>query len=309
MLTRHVSTLNNSMTKATLIHNPGAGDEEHAKENLLKVINNEGFECRYSSTKKAGWDDIDDENEILIVAGGDGTVRKLTKVLMQRKKLQKMFPIGLLPLGTANNISKTLKIEGETLSIIKSWKENKMKHFDIGLSDIDKDTFFLESFGYGLFPNLMKQMGRIDELLLNTPEKKLAKALEVLLDITKTYEAKNCFLHIDGANHSGKFLLVEVMNTNSIGPNLVLSPNGNPGDGVLEIVLITDDDRQKFTDYVQALIKGEEQRYDFTTIKGKNIEISWDGRNVHLDDELLKLKEHQKVNIEIKSGVLEFLIP
>ncbi len=38
-------------------------------------------------------------------------------------------------------------------------------------------------------------------------------------------------------DHSGRFLLVEVMNSRSIGPNLDLSPQADPGDGQFEIVL------------------------------------------------------------------------
>ena len=40
------------MKLGQLLHNPGAGDEEHGKDDLIALIKANGFDCRYSSTKK-----------------------------------------------------------------------------------------------------------------------------------------------------------------------------------------------------------------------------------------------------------------
>ncbi len=101
------------MKVAKLLHNPGAGDEEHGKDELVEQIEAAGFECRYSSTKQWLPLRIEDDIDFVVVGGGDGTVRQITKMLLDRKVLEKSFPIALLPLGTANNISKTLHLQGE----------------------------------------------------------------------------------------------------------------------------------------------------------------------------------------------------
>ena len=61
------------MKSAALLHNPGAGDESHTKKQLKSMIEEEGFKCSYSSTKKKGWDEIPSDSEFIIIAGGDGT--------------------------------------------------------------------------------------------------------------------------------------------------------------------------------------------------------------------------------------------
>lgn len=94
------------MKIAKLLHNKGAGNEEHSKEELIELIEEAGYQCRYSSAKGIDEDDFEDEVDFLVAAGGDGTVRSITKKLLDRKALEKTFPIALLPLGTANNISK-----------------------------------------------------------------------------------------------------------------------------------------------------------------------------------------------------------
>lgn len=299
------------MKVAKLLHNPGAGDEEHDSEDLVALIEKAGFRCRYSSTKDSDWKDFEIDVDFLVVAGGDGTVRRITKELLDRKMLDKTWPIGLLPLGTANNIAKTLELEGDTEDIINCWQQWNIRKYDVGrISHIDKVYFFLESFGYGIFPYLMGEMkkrGKEDEE--ESPEKQLQVALELLQELIQSYEPKRCQLQIDGEDHSGHYLLVEVMNTRSIGPNLFLAPDARPDDGHFDVVLISTEDKDKFASYVAGKLKGIEAPADFTIVSARNITISWEGTHVHVDDEVVKIKKETEVEIEIKEGLLEFLVP
>jgi diacylglycerol kinase family enzyme len=298
------------MKVVKLLHNPGAGDEEHSKDELMSTLKAHGFECRYSSTKKKNiCKDIESDVEMLVVAGGDGTVRSVVEDLLDRKMLEKNWPIGLLPLGTANNIAKTLGIEGEPEDIIRSWEEAKVKKYDVGrLYDVPESKFFLESFGYGVFPYLMQEMKKTGKEEVDSPEKKMKAALELLHEIILSYKSKECILEIDGVDHSGTYLLAEIMNTQSIGPNLFLAPQADPGDGHLEVVLVPEHDREMLAAYVRHKINGIEEDYDFHSITGKNIRISWEGTHVHVDDEVVKLKKSSEVKIELKEGLLEFLV-
>src|ERR1700754_2395230 len=87
---------NTIMKLAHLLHNPTAGDEEHSKNELKALMEAHGLECSYFSTKKKGWEEIDPATDLLIVAGGDGTVRKIANELLERKLIDKKLPIGLL---------------------------------------------------------------------------------------------------------------------------------------------------------------------------------------------------------------------
>ena len=299
------------MKLAQLIHNPGAGDEEHKPEELISLIEANGFECRYASTKEDDWKDIDKEVDFLVVAGGDGTVRKITKELLKRKKLEKSWPIGLLPLGTANNIAKTLELHGDTESLIKSWQQWNIKRYDVGLiHNFDEAPFFLESYGYGLFPFLMRQMKKaVKEGEELSPEESLKKALQLLEECIHTYEPRTCKLEIDGADYSGTYLLVEIMNTRSIGPNLFLAPHAHPDDGALEVVMVQEADKDKLATYVANKLKGIEETARLKSVQGKSINVSWGGNHVHVDDEVFKIEKDLKVKIELQEELLKFLVP
>lgn len=296
------------MKKIQLVHNPTAGDEDHGKEVLIKQIESAGFECRYSSTKKDGWKEIESDTDIIAVAGGDGTVRKVVKLLLQRTLLDKALPVALLPLGTANNIAKTFEIDEDTEKAINSWSTARTKKVDIGLvRNVPDVDFFLEGFGFGIFPYLMKEIKKVEEEYAS-PGEELKGALKKMHEIILSYEPVHCTLEVDGTDHSGKFSLVEVMNIKSVGPNMVLSPFADPGDGEFEVVMVPEAHKEKFAGFILNKLAGGEDLYQFHTLKAKSVSITWDGTHAHADDELLKLEKSVKVDIQIKEGVIEFLV-
>jgi diacylglycerol kinase family enzyme len=295
------------MNKVLVIHNPSAGDEKHGKEQLLTALNEHGYTTEYRSTDDDGWKEFDDQPDILLIAGGDGTVRTVVKQLLKKDFPEKALKLALIPMGTANNISKALNIEGNEKQIIGSLDE--VKPFDVGkVNNIPGSDFFLESFGYGVFPYLMMEMDKQTDVEDDDPKEKLSRALKLLLEIIDKYEAKECSLHVDGMDHSGKFILAEVMNTPSIGPNLKLSPYSDPGDGMFELVLVPGKDKERFRRYVQSRCEGNDDHYSFPIIKGRDISICWEGTHVHIDDQTVKLKAGDKVDIKLHHALIEFMV-
>jgi diacylglycerol kinase (ATP) len=304
------------MKVAKVLHNPDAGDGENSDKALMAAIAAEGYKCSYLSTKKKGWEKKDWEKveagdvDFIVVAGGDGTVRKLAHELLERRLIDKKLPIALLPLGTANNIATTLGIKGEPEEIIQGWKQHQMKKYDVGrIEGIKKHKFFIESYGHGVFPRLMKEMKKLDKSMFESPEQKIKTALQLLYQIIKNYKTKLCKLKIDDKDYTGKFLLVEIMNTSSIGPNLQLAPFADPGDGFFEVILITENQRDEFASYVKGKLDGKSESPFFTAFKAKKLQIYWEGTALHADDEHILLDEPADVKIEVQSGLLDFLIP
>src|SRR5688572_16963626 len=94
-----------NIVRVTLIHNPGAGeDDQPSGTELQALIRKAGHDVRYQSADEKTWMSVLEEPaDVIAVAGGDGTVGGIAKKLVGRR-----VPIAPLPLGTANNISKTL---------------------------------------------------------------------------------------------------------------------------------------------------------------------------------------------------------
>lgn len=295
--------------KAHLLHNPKAGDQDHSENELVKKISAHGIRCIYSSTKKEWIKDLSPDADFVIIAGGDGTVRKVVLQFLAGNTGTKRYPIALLPMGTANNISRSLHLMGDAEDVIACWNKLHVKKFDVGkIAGFHEEMFFLEGFGFGIFPVLMASMKQLEEP--DEPEKKIKMALEILHDVVDSYVAKECKLEIDGVDHSGRYLMVEIMNIRSIGPGLILNGNADVGDGELEVVLLGEDKRKGFSAYIRDRISSAAHKdYDLPVIKGKSIKIAWEDENAHIDDELIKAGKGKSYIVSILKRELEFLVP
>lgn len=298
------------MKVSTLLHNPGAGEEKYDREQLTAIIESLGFKCRYSSTKKKDWNEIEEDTDFVIIAGGDGTVRKVIKKLLNKKILRKRLPIALLPLGTANNISKTLGIAGEPQELGKTWKEKNIKKFDVGfIEGFPETNFFLEGLGYGIFPLLMKKMKEQDEQAFLSLDDEIKYSLQILHDSVLTYKAEHLQLEVDRIDYSGKYLMAEIMNIRSIGPNLQLAPQADPGDGELEVILVPESQREELATYIKNKLNGIEDPFAFKPIKAKTVRMHCNNSHVHIDDEMIWIDDPVEINIELFDGLLKFFVP
>jgi diacylglycerol kinase family enzyme len=86
--------------------------------------------------------------DLIAVAGGDGTVGKVARRLIGRG-----IPIAVLPMGTANNISRTLGITDlSVIQLIPSWSTARHLSWDAGVSEGPwGERTFIEGIGAGLF--------------------------------------------------------------------------------------------------------------------------------------------------------------
>ncbi len=296
------------MKTAKILHNPNAGKQQHTKKKLKSLVKEHGFDCGYSSTKDINWKKVKPDADFLIIAGGDGTVRKIVVQLINKKKAIQKLPILLLPLGTANNIAKSLGIEGHIDDIIKNIHKRNLKSFDIGsITGGKKDMIFLESFGFGVFPELMKKMKDIERDDAS-PEENLQLALKQLHEIVTKYPAKPFTITIDGVPNTDHYILIEIMNISSMGPNLNLSPNSDPGDGEFELVMIPENQREEFASYISYKMSGIEKSFVPIVIKGKKISIATPAGYMHTDDDLKFFKKPRNLNIVPQPGMMKFFV-
>lgn len=295
------------MKTIKLLHNPGAGDGQYNKKALISLLESKGFRCKYFSTKNDKWLADESDADMIAVAGGDGTIRRVAAYLLNRKLLEKQIPIGILPMGTANNIATTLHLSKDLEAETTAWQAWKLQPFDIGhITGIKDRMFFLESFGFGVFPNLMNEMHKLKSKPA-IPEEEIKLARKILTRTVEKYKARKCRLVIDGIDHSGKFLMVEVLNVKLIGPNMLLNAHGHPGDGEIEIVIIPEEQRDRLSAYAGDQLYDASDKLSFTTIKGRDIHIQWEGIHVHVDDEIIKNGKMTEADITVRPGVLQFL--
>ncbi|WP_336515500.1 diacylglycerol/lipid kinase family protein [Pollutibacter soli] len=295
------------INRVQLLHNPGAGSESISREELSAIFKTTGWEFEYASTKDH-WG-IDPEADLVVVAGGDGTVKKISVAAMEAT----INPlIGVLPMGTANNLATSLGIPQDIKRIISSWKEGKAKAiaFDTGvINNPVISDFFIEGVGFGIFPKMINDMKKKFPNGSSSPEDNLQNSLEAMYEATKDFVASHCEINIDGRDYSGEMLLVEIMNIRCVGPNVFFAPHAHPGDGRFDIVLGGASDRSRLKKYFIRKINQDLDENPLPVIHGKNIKLTWNGPDFHLDDTIIDISAASEISISINKHQLHFLVP
>lgn len=293
--------------RATLLHNPGAGVSKPSKEDLIEALGSSGYKVKYQSTKEKGinWEELSRSSDVIVVAGGDGTVGKIS-----RKLVGCNVPIGILPVGTANNIATSFGVKEDYIHLIPKWSLSKKKKLSVGIVEgVWGKRNFVESAGYGLFSYLMKDEYENDpDREKATPDEEIKQAVDRLLKILEVYKPKPYEIEVDGKDLSGEYLMVEVMNIKCIGPNLMLAPIANHEDDEFEVVLIGEDQKEHLIEYFKSILEKKNIFLDVPYHSGKNIKMKSVGCELHIDDEIKPTTKGEIVNISISPHALEFLV-
>jgi diacylglycerol kinase (ATP) len=299
------------MKRATLIHNPQAGDEDHSRRHLVKLIRDAGYEVDYKSSKDDLGNALEDPGDLVVVAGGDGTVRKVALQLLDHHA-----PLAILPTGTANNISKSLGIDGSPEELIEGWKRAEPKRFSVASAkSCWGQDLFVEAIGLGLLSRTISILNKVDhkaDVDFANTEHKVGRDLTALIVLLSEYTPMDLKVSIDGREISAPLLLFEIMNIKQVGPNLLLAPDADPGDDYLDCVFLVESNRENFAKYLTGLMAGKQVTLPVDIVKGKQIEFHWEGTAIHLDDKIWTKgitvpPPPQQIDVELDGRWFEYL--
>ena len=239
--------------------------------------------------------------EVVVAAGGDGTVAVVARMLAR-----KGVPLAILPLGTANNIARSVGIVDSIDDVIGGWETARRVPFDLGIAGgVWGQRYFVEGVGGGLISTAIADMdSRSDGDELPTGSK-LAGAVRTIGRVLSRLQPVEWTIVADGTRTTGEFLLVEVLNIRSIGPNLVLSPDANPSDGLFRLVMAGEDYRDELARYLRDLLDGRDHPPLLTSQRARHVTLEG-ATDVHVDDEVLSARS-RKVSLHVEAGALEVL--
>lgn len=253
-----------------------------AVDDLVALLADAGHEVEHRPTPEDWHPLLQDPGDLLVAAGGDGTVR--TTVLAAAEA---GCPFAILPFGTANNIAKTLGIVGDVRHAIASWELDAARAFDLG--EVLGVGRFVEAVGGGLFAQLLRRGSEVEESP-TVMGRETDRALAVLAELVREVPPAAWRVVVDGRDCSGEYLAVEVLNVRFAGPNVPIAPDADPGDGLLDVALVGDAHRAPMARYLEgrlALASGTMPPP--TVVRGRSIELEPPaGVPLRLDDEPLE---------------------
>ena len=102
------------------------------------------------------------------------------------------------------------------------------------------------------------------------------------------YQPKFFHLNLDGEDLSGSYVLVEVMNTPTLGMRYRLAPDAIPDDGLFDLVMIHASQRENYLRFVAGvLMQNLDELPSVSLERGGELEIAWRGFPLHLDGQVL----------------------
>ena len=303
-----------------VLHNPTAGDRTLNERKLLSLLRGAGYRATYFSIKKKGWKK---KNALrgaqwVVVAGGDGTVRRAILQLHDRG-----LPLALLPLGTANNICTSLGIVGTPKEIVAGWAKGRRRKIDLGVAKgTGGEQLFVESVGVGLIGRAITTMiavGEATEHRLERRADRVHRDASVVLSLAHELRPVNVTVALeDVAGKQADYLLLEVMNISRVGPGLELAPEADPADGWLNVVSATAAEREKLKSAIANSLVPGKAAGSLTRKRVRSLRLEFnDGEFRHDDQIAVDLRDQPErsgrkpivVEISVRRRACEILCP
>lgn len=295
------------------MHNPGAGRQgEDDAERLQEFLADHGYNVRYQSTKADDWKQaLKRDTDLVVIAAGDGTVARVTRRMVGRG-----VPVALLPSGTANNIARTLGlIEKPFEELVRGWQQGRRVRLDVGVAAGPwGERYFVEGLGLGIFAELLAG-SKANKRKLKKRKDAVENALGRLRDVAERSKPIDVVARLDGKDISGRYLMLEALNLRYVGPNLHLAHDSQPGDGQFDVVLVTEEERDRVVHYLDHWQENRERLAMLPSLRGKRLELEWPGFPLHIDDKLYpraKAKPSEVaglVEARLDGDTVEFLLP
>ena len=164
----------------------------------------------------------------------------------------------------------------------------------------------------------MRSVGRVSSA---TASARFAPALYALREALSSYRAHDLKLTVDGQQICGRYLLFEAMNISLLGPNLLLAPDANPSDGALDFVLVPDDRREEFHQYLSYRLERKQGAPSVIVRRAQRVTFAWQGSAVRFDDQawpktttgekqaMQSVGQNATIDISLWRGGLKMLVP
>ncbi len=264
-----------TLKRIRLIINPVSGDDE---PNLLKLpeiiaaMEAEGIRADIAFTdpdnspaliaQKA----IEEDYELVVVAGGDGTVGEVAKGL-----LRSPVTLGIIPVGTYNNIARSLSIPTDIVAACQVIANGQIKSIDVGQAN--NEHYFFEAAGVGLDAALFPigeeiKGGRWGQLLqaarlaLNYKPQRLRMEFDRPIAEARVSNVKRRFVRKKPlARHELRLsaLLIVIANGAYYGTGFTVAPDAAIDDGLLTISIFRNFSKWELMRHFWSISKGQRQ--------------------------------------------------
>ena len=217
------------MKQAVFLYNTQSGKGKVARnvEAICTVFRAYGYEITpqlidFGANPFDGNEAID----LMVVAGGDGTVNYVVNA-MKRKGLD--IPVGVIPAGTANDFARALGMSCEPLEAARQIASGSIDRVDVGCVN---GLWFVNIFSFGIFTTTSQR----------TPDKRKLRIgkLAYIIEGVKEFRSMHAVpleIEADGERFDLRSLMVLIFNGETAG-GFHLARRSSIKDGLFDCILL-----------------------------------------------------------------------
>ena len=273
--------------RARLIYNPSSGREEMRRRlpDILDRLERGGLEtsCHETKgTKDATWaaeEAIRRGFDVVIAAGGDGTIYEVVNGLAERENRPKL---GILPVGTTNDFARALGIPRHWEQAVDIILKQETMEIDLGRCELRDETKYFINIAGG---------GSLTELTYEVPSKlktmlgqlayymKGIEKLAWLRPIQIEMRADNCHVNEE-------IMMFLLANSCSVAGFEKLAPEASLHDGKLDLIVLRKCNLADFIRLASMALRGEHLNDplvvyyrvdDLTVTSSDHVQLNLDG--------------------------------
>lgn len=187
--------------------------------------------------------------DLVVAAGGDGTLNEVLNGVARVRGGLARVSLGLLPLGTGNDLARTLEIPTDIKDAVARLAEGRVRRLDVARMD---GRLFLNASAGGFTAETSARV--------STRMKAWAGKLAYLVggvQALQEYTPVLTEIALDGRRQTARLQLFAVCNGRTLGGGHTLAPEAEPDDGWLDVVLVTGESQLDLMALLPKLSSGE----------------------------------------------------
>lgn len=247
--------------------------------------------------------------DAVVAAGGDGTVSEVVDGLIQATpRLGQTLPLGIVPIGTANDFSDMSQIPRELLAAARIVAAAKTRQIDVGhVSPLGEPEFPSQNFNNNSAV-AMEPMVTLENIKM----KRLSGEIRYMVALVRALiklKAWHMRITWDDGSYEGPTYLLSVCNGPRTG-GFYMAPEAKMDDGLLDFVLAPEVPKRTVLAILGRLLRGTHLEHP-AVISGRTqkLEIhSEPGTPIHADGEIVA-EAATGVSYQLSPGKLTLLSP
>ena len=247
-------------------------------------------------------------SQLVIAAGGDGTVHEVINGLMQVPR-ETRPRLGIIPLGSGNDFAHTIGIHTNPAEALKQIYTGRPTPIDLGLFDTGdgRGEYFDNTFGLGFDATVTVRTQRLTRL-----KGFMMYLVAVLQTIALNHEAPMMHIVTDTESWNEETIMLAICNGPREGGGFLVAPGSAISDGVLNYAAVTHVSRLMMLRLIPEVMKGTHGRFRQVKLgQLHKLDVRADKPvTIHADGEVIAGfgTRVQHVTVEVVPSALELMI-